>query len=476
MSLAGEVGVIVEDLRAQVSSLRNNLKRVEEEVPKDSPPSNLFSGPMMASLMSHSEPEWFSKFLHSLDAMTCQHLMLCTLLCLRHGFKQLLLDSPELQSMFLPPIRQYTPVSTEIDSLIWYKSLMYSLLKSKQDKPRIISPQLKSAGYSFSEQTRLEESIAQNPQMASALGAGQNEEWSTDVQDANILLGLVVSDTVVKNLVTAKAVEAIACVCRPLEYRNLVVRNGGVQTLIEGCSKAPTSQHKEQLQVALARLCMTTYPHLWKYPQVIELANACFDLISTADYELYQFEGGIGLTNLLSTSQEALDHIGAKENSVASFFELISSSQDERVQLVGAELFCNLCRSETVVKRLSEGGFKDELTLIPFLIENGSEEMQSAASGALAILTSSEDMIPPLKTIIKDGAWLARKVSSTNISQDVELRIASIMSNVIDFTEDSRLRSDLSEEMRELRHRVESRKETDSDESQRLLSIVKSYS
>lgn len=475
MSSIREIDQIMKDLRVQVASLQSNLKAVEKEAPKDSPPSHLFDGPMVASLMSQSEPEWFSKFLRSLNAMTCQHLMLCTLLSLRQSFKQILLSSPELQSMFLSPIKLYDPLPTDIDSVIWYKSLMYSLFISKEDKPRIISPQLKSAGYTFSEQTTLEESIARNPQMASALGAGQGEEWNTSLEDANVIQDLLITEALIEHLVKAKAVEALSCACRQVKYRNLVVRKGGVQAILEGASKTPSREHREQVQVALARLCISIDPHLWKYPQNIDLSNVCFDLVSSADYELYQFEAGIGLTNLLSTSEEVLEHIGSKGNSVSSFFELISASQDERIQLVGAELFCNLCRSETVVQKFIDGAFREQLKLIPFLIEKGSEQMQSASSGALAILSSNEALIPALGEIIADGAWLIQKVSSTDVTEDVELRIASIMSNIIIFSDNSRLISDLSRAMREIKIKAESR-EQESFQTQRLLSLVQSYS
>ena len=429
---------------------------------------------MILSLLSDEDPIWFAKFLHSLEGhINTQHLLIGTLLCHQQRFKKLLLQSSEFQAAFLLPIKTFNPDHSDIDQSIWYKSLVYTLIKSKQDKPRIVSPQFKSAGFTFSEQTRLEESLSHNPNVAAALGHGAViEEWSTEIEDANKLLSAIISDALIKRLVEVKAGEALACICRCPEYRGIVIKNGGVSAMLDFVGRQMPNQHErtEQVQVALARLCMTTNPALWKYPQVVELGKACFDIVSNAVYELYQYEAGIGLTNLLSSSEEVLDNIGSQEESFIRFFEMLTGSQDERVQLVGTELICNLCCSPYVVDRISNGRYAEQLKVLTFLLQNASDTIQSAASGALAILSSNESLIPVIENVTAGGDMLSSKLHSENLSPDVLLRIASIMSNLADQSLNVATKEKMKQELKELRKRT-----SECPENERLISLIGSY-
>jgi hypothetical protein len=475
MKVEEEVHQIVSTLRTQVRSLQSSLKDIEEQVRRDAPRSNLFGGPMIGSLLSEEDPVWFAKFLHSLEGgVRTPHLVIATLLAHQQRFKNLLLNSAELQSAFVRPLKGFEPNATDIDETIWYKSLMYALMKSKQDKPRIVAPQFKSAGFTFSEQTKLEESLAHNPSVASALGSGAAmEEWSTELDDANKILNWFLTESLIKRLVALKAGESLACICRSPEYRPLIIRNGGVAALVDFRSKLPQEQpeRKEQIEVALARLCMTTDPRIWRYPQVVELGKACYNLIASAGYELYQYEGGIGLTNLLSSSAEVLENIGGNEESFIKFFELISGSQDERVQSVGVELVCNLCCSPEIVDRIANGRYMEQLKILPFLVNNGSDTIQSAASGAMAILSSNDEVTSVIEKLTSNGDMLSSKLHSENLSPEVELRIASIMSNLIDFTQDESTKIKMTDELKALRERTK-----DSPENERLISLIQSYS
>jgi hypothetical protein len=444
---------------------------VEEQVRSDAPRSNLFEGGMIASLLAGNDPAWFPKFLHSLSSIQCQHLVLATLLAHQQRFKSLLLASRELQATFLQPLKVFNPDHSDVDSVIWFKALMYALLKSKADKPRIVAPQFKSAGLTFDEQSKLEESMARNPSVASALGSGAAaEEWSTEPEDANRILSWLISDDLVRRLVAVKAAEVLACICRVSEYRPLVVKHGGVAVMTEKLSKTDTPELKEQAQVALARLCMTADPRDWKYPQVLELGRACYDLIANAGYELYQFEAGIGLTNLLSYSEEVLEDMGSKEDSVMKFFDLIVNSQNERVQLVGVELVCNLCTSSSVVSKIAEGRFFEQLKILSFLINNGSDNIQSAASGALAILSGNEELVNVLERLTDGGDSIVSRLNSENLSPDVELRLASIAANLADMSENEAVKRKMFDEFRILKKRTK-----DSPQNQRLISLIQAY-
>lgn len=471
MTLEEDVVHIVSVLRTHVASLKQSLKSVEEQVPQEAPRSNLFEGDMIASLLAGTDAQWFPKFLHSLTAIRCQHLVLATLLAHQQAFKRLLLESRDLQATFLQPLKQFNPDVSDIDSTLWYKSLMYALIKSKADKPRIVAPQFKSAGLTFEEQSKLEESMAQNPNVAAAMGSGASaEEWSTSTDDANKILSWIISDNLIQRLVRVKAAEVVACICRVPEYRPLVVKNGGVSVITEKIAKSDSPELKEQLQVSLARLCMTSDPRIWKYPQVVELGRACFHLIAHAGYELYQFEAGFGLTNLLSLSEEVLEDLGSNEESIGKFFDLIVNSKNEQVQLVGTELVCNMCTSTHVVEKIAEGRYFEQLKIINFLIENASDKIQSAASGALAILSSNEELIPVIQRLTTDGDSVASRLSSENLSPEVELRMASIATNLADMSADESVREKMKDVIRMLQQRTKQ-----SPQNQRLITLIESY-
>ena len=474
MTIEEDVIQITSILRNQVRALQSSLKDVEDQVRKDAPKSDLFVGPMISSLLTQEDPVWFAKFLHSMEgSLNTQHLVLITLLAHQQRFKQLLLTSPELQVALIRPLKVFTPDQADIDSVLWYKALVYALIKSKQDKPRIIAPQFKSAGFTFTEQSKLEESLSHNPRVASALGSGAAiEEWSTEIEDANKILSWLMGDSFMKSLVSSKAGETLACICRVPEYRALVIKCGGVQTMLDWASRLNNEpEKKEQIQVALARLCMNTDPRLWKYPQIVDLSSACYDLICNSDYELYMYEAGFGLTNLLAASPAVVDFIGGKEESLVKFFDLVAGSRDDRVQLVGVELVCNLCCSDEVVSRVADEKYMEQLKILPFLIENGSDHIQSAASGALAILSSNDGLVNVIERLTSNGDMLTSKLHSENLSPDVQLRVASIISNIVDYTDESAIRDKLRNELVELKKQTQ-----DIPENERLLSLIQSYS
>jgi hypothetical protein len=183
------------------------------------------------------------------------------------------------------------------------------------------------------------------------------------------------------------------------------------------------------------------------------------------------YEAGFGLTNLLAASPAVVDFIGGKEESLGKFFDLVAGSRDERVQLVGVELVCNLCCSEEVVSRVSDEKYMEQLKILPFLIENGSDNIQSAASGALAILSSNDVLVRVIERLTSNGDMLSSKLHSENLSPDVELRVASIISNIVDYTDESEIRDKMRNELVDLKKRTQN-----IPQNERLLSLIESYS
>lgn len=467
---------ILSALQKQVQSFRGTMRQASEDHPDRASAEalpDLFEGPMIGSLLD-GEGIWFSQFLHAMTYIrSSQHpaqlLMLATMLCLQHDFKILLLASKDLQSAFLRPLSDFEPLD-DIDSSMWYRSLVFALIKSKADRPRLIAPELKSAGLTYTDQLRLEESITANPELAAGMTSG-SDEWAMELDEANRMLAIVSSEELVRRLVKTQGVEALSCMCRVPACRSVIIKCSGVQTLLDGAGKASAPEAKEQIHVALARLCMTSDPRIWKYPQVLDLANACYQIISDSSYELYLYEAGIGLINLLSYSSEVLDSMGKKRDVLEKFFELIIGSSDERVQRTGAELVCNICMSPDVVECFEKGGHNENLRVLTFLLEKANPNIQAAASGALAILSGNSELIQVMEQVLPGGEILLKLINDENTTPDIEIRIVSIMSNLIDYTSDDSLKLRLVDGMKTIKKRIEAR----GGNNERTLGIVDAY-
>jgi hypothetical protein len=466
---------VLSTLVQQVKALQTTMKNMFEEREKTTEIPDIFACGIISGLLS-GDGAWFQRFLHSWSNMKSsgcvpQLLMLGTLLSLQPSFKHIILTSLELQSVFLGSLRKYEP-SEDIDEKLWYKSLLYALVKSKSDRPRSVSPQFKSAGFTYSDQLKLEESLKNNPGMASAMGSTLgSDEWTMEEKDADEILKLVMSEDLVRRAVITHATEAICCMSRTAIYRPLIIKKQGVALLLEGVSKATAPELKEQVSVALARLCMTTDPRLWKYPQDVALAKVCLDVISDSSYELYVYEAGVGLINLLSTSSGVLDTVGRNEEAWIKFFDLMTSSSDERILLTAVEIVCNLCMSENVVERIQEGQHFENLKVLSFLLQNSSPNIQLAAGGALAILSANPELGSTLENLFPEGDVLVRVLNDENTSPDLEIRIVSIISCLIDNSSSESTKETLRNSLRMLKKRINQR----TGNNERILSIVDVY-
>lgn len=233
---------ILSALQKQVQSFRGTMRQASEDHPDRASAEalpDLFEGPMIGSLLD-GEGIWFSQFLHAMTYIrSSQHpaqlLMLATMLCLQHDFKILLLASKDLQSAFLRPLSDFEPLD-DIDSSMWYRSLVFALIKSKADRPRLIAPELKSAGLTYTDQLRLEESITANPELAAGMTSG-SDEWAMELDEANRMLAIVSSEELVRRLVKTQGVEALSCMCRVPACRSVIIKCSGVQTLLDGAGK-----------------------------------------------------------------------------------------------------------------------------------------------------------------------------------------------------------------------------------------------
>ena len=432
-----------EQLEALIASVSASQSLSHASQPVEGVPVLSWDGPLVEAIRQ-SDPKWFVIYVTQLRSrnLNVHLLVVSTLLCLQRRFKELLLSGNSILSLLCEYIKSVTDLS-DVDVKLWFKECVYAFLKCSADKPRIVTPQMESAGLTFQDQEKLIKSIQANPQMANeAFGPGKlpSDEWSTEPTESDFLMSHLVSEQVVANLVTAKAAPALACIARVPQYRKLLVRSGGVRILIES-----ESGDKEQNRVALARICITTNPSAWNPSQITDLANACHSLFVETRYELYQFEACVGLTNLLSYSDDIREYIMKKPGIVDSIFDTIGSCSNEQLRAAVAEVFCNLSLSGTLQSGVAENRFKEPIRILVFLTINDEDErLKCATSGSLAILTGNPDTSIAIEKFVGIDGFkeLMDSVKSTS-SPDLILRVLCIITNVIEHSEDEILKTNL---------------------------------
>ena len=133
---------------------------------------------------------------------------------------------------------------------------------------------------------------------------------------------------------------------------------------------------------------------------------------------------------------------------------------------------CNLSCSEKFVERIAEGQYFESLKILLFLSEKGSDPIRAAASGALAILSGYDALTSVMENLVGSGSVLVGILEDETTSPDVQVRVVSIMSNLIEFTTKDELKSVLVAEMKSLKKRIDHQS---SPASERIMSIVGSY-
>ena len=475
-SLAQILKSLSEQLEGLISSIDISQSQVDTHQAEAQLPCITWEGPLFNAIRQ-SDPKWFVIYVSQLRSRATTdnthnvHLLIVsTLLCLQRRFKELLLSGNSILSLLCDFIKSFSDLS-DVDVKLWFKECVYAFFKSQADKPRLVTPQMESAGLTFQDQENLIKSIQANPQMASeAFGTTKlpSDEWSTDASESESLMSHLVSDLVIRNLVSAKAAPALACIARVPVHRKLLVRYGAVQTLIDS-----DTGDKEQNRVALARICMTTNPSVWNPSQLTDLTNMCFNLFVSTKYELYQFEAAIGLTNLLSYSPDLREYLMTKPNIVDLLFDTLGSCSNAQLRAATAEVFCNLSLSESLQIAAAEGKFKEPIRILFFLTTNSDDErLRNATSGALAILTENPVVCRAIEKVVDKDTLKSLLDSMDQNSPDLVLRTLCVITNIIANTVDGTIRSELN---KILASRGECLKKIPDERVTRMLAQLGSY-
>lgn len=175
--------------------------------------------------------------------------------------------------------------------------------------------------------------------------------------------------------------------CSEKELRGIVVSQGGSKTLIP-LSLNGTDMGKRHAAQALSRIAITMNPEV-AFPgqRALEVIRPLINLLANDCTALENFEALMGLCNIAQMSEQARQRI-LKEGGLGKIDHYL---YEDHLMLcrAAAQATCNMAMSPDVVKVYE--GDNDKMKFMVALVLDEDLETTMAASGALAILTSSSE-------------------------------------------------------------------------------------
>uniref|UniRef100_UPI00358F9374 protein unc-45 homolog B-like n=1 Tax=Myxine glutinosa TaxID=7769 RepID=UPI00358F9374 len=172
--------------------------------------------------------------------------------------------------------------------------------------------------------------------------------------------------------------------------RGTIVSEGGGKALIPLALEG-TDEGKIKAAQALARLAVNSNPQIVFHGEMIyELVRPLVSLLNEELSAVQNFEGLQALTNLAAGNDKLRQKI-LKEKAL-SLIEHYMFEQHEHIQRAATECMCNMAGCLEVQKKfIAEGN--DKLKLVVLLCGEDDEQVQKAAAGTLAILTSEQESL-----------------------------------------------------------------------------------
>ncbi|GJJ78847.1 protein unc-45 [Entomortierella parvispora] len=198
-------------------------------------------------------------------------------------------------------------------------------------------------------------------------------------------------------------------VITPTETRGLLVQQGVVRLLMPMALQQPTQQSsssegtKTAATQALAKLSITLDPRLtFKNQRIPELVKPLIWLLESTD-QLCQFESLMALTNLGSMGDVQVLGLIVQDGGIEKM-ENLQFSEHNLVRRAATEALCNMIFFEPVFEMYSDPKkSKNKIHLMLALCDTDDFMTRRAASGALAVLSTSQDVC---KMIMVEGRGL----------------------------------------------------------------------
>merc|ERR1712226_797621 len=139
--------------------------------------------------------------------------------------------------------------------------------------------------------------------------------------------------------------------CAEQGHRRFIVANGGIRTLL-GLVDLEEELARDAARQSLAQILIVTDPSLLNYSEQLDAVRPLVEMLEHR-HELMQFEAAMGLTNLLTVSDE-LRTRAIQADGWRMCRDLLFS-ENELVQRAGLEAMCNLTMADEVLERFVEG-------------------------------------------------------------------------------------------------------------------------
>lgn len=180
--------------------------------------------------------------------------------------------------------------------------------------------------------------------------------------------------------------ETLRFLCQDQSQRKFVAASHGLRALLE-LEKEPKAT--EAARQALAQILISTNPASLQYQEQLDSVRPLLEMFSSSN-ELYQFEGAMALTNLLTSSEDLRGR--ALQGGAWNLSKDLLFSDNEQVQCAGLEVMCNLTMSSEVLERFADGKASVELQLLGAFCQSEEPRASIAASGALAMLADTPEV------------------------------------------------------------------------------------
>merc|ERR1712176_425968 len=146
---------------------------------------------------------------------------------------------------------------------------------------------------------------------------------------------------------------------------------------------------RDAARQALAQILISTNPALLPYSEQLDAVRPLVQMLEHR-HELFQFEAAMGLTNLLTVSDELRTRC-IQADGWRMCRDLLFS-ENEQVQRAGIEAMCNLTMADEVLERFAEGKAELEIRVFVSFCHSEDVKMRIAASGALAMLSRYDEI------------------------------------------------------------------------------------
>lgn len=245
---------------------------------------------------------------------------------------------------------------------------------------------------------------------------------------ASALVGLSKTESLNAKELISRVFNAL---CSVPELRGSVVQQGGVKVLISQALTG-TDKGKRHAAQALSRIGITINPEVaFSGQRSLEVIRPLLNLLHQDCTALENFEALLALCNIAQMNESARQRI-IKEGGVAKIDHYLFEDH-LMLQRAAAQVITNLSMSPDVVKIYE--GENDKMKYLVILCGDEDLETSLAASGAVAILTSSSEKC--CAKVFDAASWLeSLQALLANPNPNLQYRGLAIVKNMMESSKD----------------------------------------